>query len=375
MKNKNDKLAIQYRRNPETLENSFFYLSPNNDQWQALCSNEEQLKQEASELLQLKPEIYLILSAAQVFYYRVELPPQQARHARQIIPGLLEEYISSPIEQIAFFSEKLTSNDQFSYFSTYCSEQKELNHALESLKSFGITVHRIHSHQQLLNLASEDPETLHLENEQLQKSEDGQVLALPMEAPLDGSFEDIPKVRTINGNDLTTLSNKQTLFPELCSSLGEGKKYGWLILLVMTLIFCQPLFTYYQASMFREESLALRLDNETQFKQRFPDVKRVVNIKTQIRNLLRQEELKQDSVFLYLLAQYTAEVANSPNYQLQGLKFNGSNQELHLDVRARDITEFEQLLSRLLQRKISARLSSVNESQNGARGKLIISGL
>jgi len=124
----------------------------------------------------------------------------------------------------------------------------------------------------------------------------------------------------------------------------------------------------------KSELAALETQTLVLFKQTFPDVKRVVNIKVQADQQLT--ELKKQSVgngsrFMRLLYQSGEVLSANPGFQLRQLDF--VNDILQLQLIAPDISQVEQFKQQLeSSNELSVKIQSAEAGQNGVEAHLEI---
>jgi general secretion pathway protein L len=141
-----------------------------------------------------------------------------------------------------------------------------------------------------------------------------------------------------------------------------------LAVLIQTGVF---LTNYWQQ---KSELAALEAKNLAFFKQTFPDVKRIVNMKAQADQQLielKKQNVNNGSPFMRLLYQTGEMVTANPGYQLQQLNF--VNGILQMQLTAPDISQVEQFKQQLERSEaLSVKIQSAEAGQNAVEAHLEI---
>jgi general secretion pathway protein L len=141
-----------------------------------------------------------------------------------------------------------------------------------------------------------------------------------------------------------------------------------LAVLIQTGVF---LTNYWQQ---KSELAALEAKNLALFKQTFPDVKRIVNMKAQADQQLielKKQNVNNGSPFMRLLYQTGEMVTANPGYQLQQLNF--VNGILQMQLTAPDISQVEQFKQQLERSEaLSVKIQSAEAGQNAVEAHLEI---
>lgn len=121
---------------------------------------------------------------------------------------------------------------------------------------------------------------------------------------------------------------------------------------------------------------ALETANKDLFKQTFPEIKRIVNIKAQAEQglqALRKQSHDTGSVYLRLFYQTGAALAQNPNLQMQAFDF--SNNMLSLQLTAPDLADIEQF-KQLMQNShgLNVTIQSADKNAQGIFAHINISG-
>lgn len=144
------------------------------------------------------------------------------------------------------------------------------------------------------------------------------------------------------------------------------------IILLATLIQTGTLLTGYWHQ--KSELAALETKTLELFKQTFPEIKRIVNIKVQADQQvteLKKQSTGNGSQFMRLLYQTGEVLGTNPDFQLRQLDF--ANNLLQLQLTAVDISQIEQFKQQLeSSNQLSVKVQSAEAGQNGVEAHLEI---
>lgn len=130
----------------------------------------------------------------------------------------------------------------------------------------------------------------------------------------------------------------------------------------------------YENYRLQEQNRQLAQRIEQVFRQAFPEVKRVVNPRAQMRHRLarlRGEAGAADQGFVELLARVAPVMSQTRGLQLQTLRYQNGRLDLQLEVR--DLQTLEELQNRLTAKGgLKIELKSANASDNKVQGRLLI---
>jgi general secretion pathway protein L len=155
---------------------------------------------------------------------------------------------------------------------------------------------------------------------------------------------------------------------------GGGRWQQWLPALGITAIALAVQFGALLNQTWQQQAQLAVLESQTLdlFKQTFPDVKRIVNVKAQADQQL--VELKKQgshagSSFMRLLYQCGASLKDNPALQLRKLSFVNSG--LQLQLGATDLAQLEQF-KQALQTNLQVKIQSADSGANGVEAQLEI---
>lgn len=120
----------------------------------------------------------------------------------------------------------------------------------------------------------------------------------------------------------------------------------------------------------------LETANTDLFKQTFPNLKRIVNIKTQAEQeliALRKQSHNGGSAFLRLFYQTGELLSQNPNLQLQAVEF--ANTTLNIQLTASDVAQLDQFKQNLQETHgLTVKMLSADPNETGVNARIEISG-
>lgn len=144
--------------------------------------------------------------------------------------------------------------------------------------------------------------------------------------------------------------------------------------LLGALVFCFLVVTEIERQSLLKQQAQVRADISQQLRQHFPAISRVVNLKSQV-----SRELKalagsggQDG-FLTLLQHTTQGFASQPDIRPTAINFDAKDNQLRLDLNAKDYAGLQALQQTLHKAEFSAELNSANAKDQGFVGRLVLS--
>ncbi len=359
---------------------------------------------------------HLVLGGSCASFCQVSINPKQRKHIDQVLPFLLEEQLASDIETLHLAKADGEHKDSL---NCLVIERDLLQALLQQLKGFDIhpvsasvdslclptsdnsltlvstasqallrsannalTIERDNltaainglqaadQPQQWLwlcdadNQANDGPlrlalEALSIEHDIQLSQQQGQLTDIIAQAYQSGQN---PPVDLLQGDFKASL-------PKSTHSL---KWKPWA--LAASLLFALQL-TYNLGSgwYFDHQAQSLYQQSEDLYRQYFPQDKRIVNLRAQVNNHLRQgNQSAQGNQFLDLLGKLgkSWQKDEFKTMPIQQIRYDNSKQQMTIELNAKamaDINNFQQQLS---QQNLSARLLSANESDEGIRGRL-----
>lgn len=335
------------------------------------------------------------------------IPKAQLKYLDKITPNLIEEYSVSPIEDLSFTTiQGKESSDSSVNIEIYTTLKQPLLLWKDWLTGQGISVHAIQSASQWYSNRNGSPSLLFYNQDVVFKDSDGGVTNTHADnwsfvlsnANLEGTAELVllnanvtitNEIRTLYPNlviieepygnsrfisDLTDDKKHSTLFPQYCSKSNSNKVSKYLIATCLILGMLQPLVPYYLATNYKEKAISLIDENTALFKRSFPSVRKIVNMKTQVKNELSKKSESHSNEFIGLLNEYVTSLTDDKEFELQSLRYSSESQKLHLELTATSIKSYDALLSRMKEQGLTAELSSIDEDDGKTRGRIAITG-
>ncbi len=379
--------------------------------WQSLT-----LAEIAEQAATDKGLTHLLLGGSCASFCQVSINPKQRKHIDQVLPFLLEEQLASDIETLHLAKADSDNKDSLNCLAI---ERNLLQALLQQLWDFdihpvsasidslclpcdsnGLTV--ITTAKQALVRSANNALTIERDNltaalnglqaaDQPQQWQwlceaDNQASDGPLRLALEAlSIEHDIQLSQQQGQltDIIAQAYQSGQNPPVDLLQGDFKASqpksthslkwkAWA--LAASLLFALQL-TYNLGSgwYFDHQAQSLYQQSEDLYRQYFPQDKRIVNLRAQVNNHLRQgNQSAQGNQFLELLGKL-GKSWQQPQFKtmpIQQIRYDNSKQQMTIELNAKamaDINNFQQQLS---QQNLSARLLSANESDEGIRGRL-----
>lgn len=133
----------------------------------------------------------------------------------------------------------------------------------------------------------------------------------------------------------------------------------------------QVFFDLGQVWHFQRQGNALQAQSQALYQQLFPQDTRIVNLKAQFSEHLKQATGAQNSRFLVQLEQLRQAIGQVP-LQIEQVNYSQERGNLALHVRADNFEQLEQLRRRLAEGGLSAHLGSASRDDQGVSARIVI---
>lgn len=298
----------------------------------------------------------LLLPAAQVLLLEIDLPVKSASQLRQALPFALEDKLADDVENYHLVWQRQPNQ----LLAVAAIDKQWFGDSLQTLRGAGIQVQNAYAESLCLPV-SDDAISILLEADQASfrngpwQAGGIDVQALPM--LLQGLPEPEPARRQLlvwGDGELPGFSIERQswreplqLFAGQMPSLnllsgefsarpsGSGFNQRWLsatVVILLTLI-VQIGAMAWRNQQLREQVWQQEQQTQALFQQTFPDIKRIVNVKVQADQRLRELQQQQQSGgddFLRLLHAVGQVLQQTPGLQLRGLHFEAGKLQLKL---------------------------------------------
>ncbi len=384
-------------------------------QWLRLDGEQQDIEQ--GDLAQLADSasnnpVILLIPAGQVLHLTISLPVTASRQIKKALPYAIEDQLAEEVENYHLAWCKLGDG----LIAVAAIALASLHHHQDACQAAGIRLAGIYSELLLIPSTSDCAGVVVEQNvASLRfKSYQGGAIALPalplvldkliteQQLPprlhvwqadaaqaainwpdsLPTEVHPLPSALALFASQMPKKLELNLLSAHYQLKHGGGQN-GWLpwlptaalLLLAAGLQWGYTLHHYWQS-----ETLLSNLDtnNQAAFRQTFPDLKRIVNIKAQAQQellaLRKTAGQGQDQGFLFLLYQTGATLSALPTTeapQLQGMEF--ANNTLSLSLKAKDIAQLDTLKQTLQQGGLKADIHSTEAIENSVLAHLDIS--
>ncbi len=162
-------------------------------------------------------------------------------------------------------------------------------------------------------------------------------------------------------------------FQAKAQSNGNWKIWQWSGILVVALIFIYLLNLYLQTQQHREQASVYQAQTEKLFKQRFPEVKRIINIRTQAKTGFEQGAAGAAAMVgpSRLINRIEPVFAQYSKVKVVGMDWKSSSGRLSFDVQSPQVSEL-QALAQTAGKDLKVELKVKNVSQTLAEGVLYV---
>lgn len=376
------------------------------------------------------PHIFVLIPGQEVLQTSLQIPANQKRHIQRTLPFLVEENIATPIEEMHLSAGNLQGN----MTSVFGISHTRMTFWQDFLKHHAIIADAMLPDNLLGNLSNDELKII-IENERasfhyadqpvisaLQDNlafvGDSYLAALAEQQPTSAALiqaENLCETNRAAAQALATQFDVEGLtsttettnncFEYRCASILadlQGKQFNavpnlqsasyqvtterqrkdapnWLAI-AATIAVCIALKLVFDLGTGLYLNYQTRqVDNQitSLYKDLFPQDKRIINAKVQMKNHLNEQGsgLQSDGfVALFShLAKALKDTTGNNQAQIQQLRYNDQNQTLMLDIQVQQIDQLEQLKQALASSNIKAAILSANEEQQWIKGRVRLS--
>jgi general secretion pathway protein L len=352
-------------------------------------------------------QVTLLLPASEVLLLAVDLPVKSNSQITKALPFALEDLLADDVETYHLIWHRQSTNKVY----VAAINRDKFQTCLSRFQDIGINLNKVYPEtlclpyqEQSCSLVIDRHHAILRNGQWLGGGIDVEVLP----AMLDKLLAEAPELQLLQVWDvnapaqwLSELSiNKDYQQPDsilqilqvgalklgdefnlLTGSFGRKNTVDWQwqkwlpalgIILLAALIQTGTLLTAYWHQ--KTELAVLETTTLELFKQTFPDVKRIVNIKVQADQQvteLKKQHVGKGSQFMQLLYQTGEVLGTNPDFQLRQLDF--ANNVMQLQFTAADISQIEQFKQQLESSSVlSVTVQSAEAGQNGVEAHLEI---
>ena len=335
---------------------------------------------------------------------KVSLPKSQHQHRQTIIPQILEDEVNEDINDLHFVCGQRIDNH---YVYVAIIQKQIIEKVLADFKQYQLDIHSL----------LPDNLSLHFQDDQCTLYVDSQVTQCRVEPQLAYHFDTsnvdyfiqrlIPDKNTIinlfvnqQDKDITlnwddskikihSRENNSTSLPEeklQSINLLQGQfatrsnfsKY-WpqtklIIILLLASTIIHLLSTYLDTQDLRHQSTQYKEKSYQLFREKFPNEKRIINLKAQVQQQLSQlQENQQHESFFNLLSIVSPIIVKSSAVNLTQLNFDQNTQQLHLYLNSTQFEKLEQFNNRINSENINSKPGVITWQKGKYSSKLTIS--
>jgi len=351
--------------------------------------------------------VILLLPATEVLLFTVELPVTQ-RQIAKALPYAIEDWLANEVETYHLVWQKLPDG----FVAVAAISHERLENLLHPYHEAGIKVEAVYAETLLLPYQDGEISILltgdqaavrygqwqgggcdwdflplfiekSIENAATDKSKPLQIWSdhtciLPWPDTVPSTLQVIDEPLRLLAANLPGKPILNLLTEQYRLQNTQGIRWQhWLpaaalLLIAVALQYGIVLNDYWQ----REAELKkLETANTDLFKQTFPNLKRIVNIKTQAEQeliALRKQNRSGGSAFLRLFHQTGELIVQNPNLQLQAVEF--ANTTLNLQLTASDIAQLDQFKQNLQETHgLTVKMLSADPNETGVNARIEIS--
>lgn len=205
---------------------------------------------------------------------------------------------------------------------------------------------------------------------QLSSQQQGDVKILPVDA---SQLSDTCVLsQSVTRNPCAALSLLTGEFQIKSQSSAYWKLWQWPAVVLLALVVVYLLGTFMQTQQHREQALAYQIQTERLFKERFPDVKRIINIRAQAKSGFQQSGGLSASIGPGQLAKkLETAFAQYDKVQILRLDWRASSRQLSIQMQAPQVNDLQNL-AQAVSALQSSELKVKNVSQTQAEGVLYV---
>jgi general secretion pathway protein L len=352
--------------------------------------------------------VILLLPATEVLLFTVELPVTQ-RQISKALPYAIEDWLANEVETYHLVWQKLPDG----LVAVAAIAHERLENLLQPYHDAGIKLESVYAETLLLPYQDGEISVLLTGDQAAVRYGqwqgggcDGDFLPLFIDKSFENTASDKPKpIQIWSDHDCilswpdTVPSNLQVIDEplrllaanqpdKLVLNLLTGQYrpnntqglrwQHWLPAAALILIAVALQYGIVLNDYWRQEAelKSLETANTDLFKQTFPNLKRIVNIKTQAEQeliALRKQNHNGGSAFLRLFYQTGQLLAQNPSLQLQAVEF--ANTTLNIQLTASDVAQLDQFKQNLQETHgLTVKMLSADPNETGVNARIEISG-
>jgi general secretion pathway protein L len=360
---------------------------------------------DASELVTLSQrasghKVCVLVPAADVGLFDVELPESNRRQALKAIPFMLEDELASEIELVHFVHGSNQGNKQ----GVYVVAKAKMKQWLQWFEDANITIERLVPDWLALPLPSDENSVSVIQlNQQLlirQGQQQGYTIATSwIEAWLELAKQQTPNLVLENYGISESVAqldaNWQTrdpMLPMQCLALGVTKtkvnlligefaqvkqqsqvQLWWRVAAVagiaLVLVFVEK---FYQLNQLTNQKDAVVASSQAIYRQLNPQAKRVDRLKYRVKQQLKKLTAGgQESPYLLMISSLNNAFIKVPQLKPVSIKYDNKRQELRVQADANSYQEFERF-KREFGPQYSVTTGAMNNNGNKVNGSLTI---
>lgn len=319
----------------------------------------------------------LVLPMEVASTFLVSLPTQKARWMRQALPYAVEELLA---EEVELFHLALGAMSDDGRYRVFAMRRALLGGWLGDLQALQLSIAAIHL----------DADLLPREGEQALQVGERILLGGELEARLAFAAERWPQFRNFCGTleQPQSIDSPYQLLAQGCPNavdLAQGEfaprsdNKAWtvwrpFVAVLGIWVMCYVGFSVAQAWQLERRGDALNAASVALYKELFPEDHRIVNLKAQFDEHLRQGD-RSEGGFISILGQASSAIADakSPLSVLQ-VDYSQVRGDLALQVRAKDFAALEQLRQRLMESGLKVQLGSASREEQGISARVVLGG-
>lgn len=173
-------------------------------------------------------------------------------------------------------------------------------------------------------------------------------------------------------NSCAALNLRTGEFQIKSQSSAYWKVWQWPAVALLAVVVVYLLGVFMQTQQHREQALAYQTQTEALFKQRFPDVKRIINIQTQAKNGFQQSGGVAAGIGPgQLVKKLETAFAQYDKVQILRLDWRASSRQLSIQIQAPQVNDLQNL-AQAVSAIQSSELKVKNVSQTQAEGVLYV---
>lgn len=362
-----------------------------------------------------KSRVTLVLASTDVYFDQVNLPNKAQRHLRKAVPFLLEEQIAEPVDELFIAVGNRLDNDNIPVRAINTTYFQSL---LDTFKNAEIKLNRVCVDLDLLAAATTgyqvmliDERVLFVDDKQqrfnchiddfswviekqlaVNSDEEEMPVAIPMNilceseeiyqlfkqqlpigrfAPQESIIQELEEELSKNQNSAINLLQGDF---EVKSESSVLKKILFKVASIFAIVL--GVFIFYQGSQIAalsSQKTALTKQRNVFWKQAFPNRRVPANPDKELRSFLMNiGGSSNGDGFLSLLQKTSIEINNLEKIYPTNISYNGSRNEIRIDIVAKDLPELNAYRDKLKSIGFEIDMSSATQRGDGYSTRLII---